>query len=427
MQIVMNWQCEAVVQPDQLLEGNYSDYSIFTVNILDDDGNSIGNVLTSEYVGTVVMAEVYDNTTQNKCWSAIQVVDNYAPVFTCDSVFTTCYSDPEPGSLLPENYRFSFSPNAEIPDEDTLEIEFYVGEIQGATLSDFNVRLNILHDRVLDLGAYLISPNNDTVNLFDNLTCGNADFDVVFDDQASKTSSDLSSACCPCAPDPSVSGTYQPLGSLSVLNGEVPGGVWKLRVYDKNQDYTGVLKNVDLIFKQTGGVLVFPLPAGTATPVSNGFQSYIVSFGFDPCGEVLLTYTDEIVSEDCSTGLTSTIYRTWEAEDQSGNISHCTQVIEVLNTGLAFLEFPENYDNIENPALSCQPSNPDFYPFPSLTGYPESELCSMIQYSYEDQLINTCSGSFKVVRHWRVTEMCSAEVHEHDQLIMVADKTVTLY
>ena len=417
----MNWQCSAVVNPDQLLEGNYSDYGIFVVNILDDDGNPIGNTVSASEVGKVVLAEVLDTQTLNKCWGHIQVVDNYAPVFTCDTVFTTCYSDPVPGSALPHNFRFAFTPNADIPDEDTLEVEFYVGTVHGAVISDFNVRLDIQHERDLDLAAYLISPANDTVVLFDNLTCGNADFDVVFDDQAVKTAADLSSECCPCYPEPSVHGTFKPVGTLSDYIGELPGGNWKLRVVDKNSGYTGVLKKVEFIFKQNGGYVKFPLPSGSANPVSNGFHSYIVSYGFDPCGEVLLTYTDNIVAEECKTGLTNTIYRSWRAEDQSGNVSFCTQVIEVLNTGLAFLVFPPNYDDIQNPALSCQPNNPDFYPFPALTGVPTSELCSMIEYNYDDQLINTCSGSFKVFRHWTISEMCSSEVLEHDQLIMVLD------
>ena len=100
------------------------------------------------------------------------------------------------------------------------------------------------------------------------------------------------------------------------------------------------------------------------------------------------SYNDSIVAQECNTGLSSIIYRNWKAEDESGNVSYCTQVINVINTGMAFLTFPPDYNDFDKPALSCNPLDPHFYPAPELTGYPGTELCSMVNYSYTDMVIH---------------------------------------
>ena len=421
VQIIMNWTCNSTIYPDQLLEGNYPDFGIFEVNIVDNDGVSIGNTLSSDHVGLVLLAEVIDTTNFNKCWSRIKVLDNYAPILECDTFFTTCWADPLPGSLLPKNYRFSFDPNTAIPDEDTLRLNLFVGNVPGAVITDLDFGLKIDHGRNLDLEAYLVSPANDTVWLFNNLTCGDANFDVTFDDQATKTAANLTTECCAC--DPSVKGRFNAIENLSDFNAELPGGNWTLVVIDKNAGYTGVVKRAEIMFKQTGGKIKFPLPPGASTPVLIADKTYSVVSGFDPCGSVELSYLDSIFVQECATGLSSIIERKWRAEDESGNVSFCTQVINVLNTGMAFLTFPNNYDNIDKPALSCNPLLPHFYPTPDVTGYPGTELCSMVNYSYQDIGDTICSGSFKVVRLWTVSDMCSGEVVEHYQLIVVQDKT----
>jgi subtilisin-like proprotein convertase family protein len=421
VQIIMNWTCNSTILPDQLLEGNYPDYGIFEVNIIDIDGNSQGNTLNEDNVGQILLAEVIDTTNSNRCWSHIIVLDNYAPVMECDTLFTTCWADPLPGSLLPKNYRFEFRPDAEIPDEDTLKLSLFVGNVPGAVITDLDFRLKIDHERNLDLEAFLVSPANDTVRLFENLTCGNANFDVTFDDQALKTATQLSAECCAC--NPSVKGRFKALELLSDYNTELPGGNWILNVIDKNDGYTGIVKSAEILFKQNGGKITFPIPSGASLPVLIADKTYKVVSGFDPCGSVELSYVDSVSTQECYTGLSSVIKRKWRAEDESGNVSYCTQVINVINTGMAFLTFPPDYDNIDKPALNCDPENPDFYPYPAVTGYPGTELCPMVDYGYTDQGDTYCSGAFKVIRLWKVTDMCSGEIIEHYQLIVVQDKT----
>ena len=286
VQIIMNWTCNSTVEPDQLLEGNYPDYGIFEVNIIDNGGTSIGNSLSGEYVGMILLAEVIDTTSNNRCWSHIEVLDNYAPILECDTLFTTCATNPLPGSLLPKNFRFEFNPDAEIPDNDTLFLDFEIGDVPGAIITDLDFRLKIDHQRNLDLEAYLISPELEEVQLFTTLTCGEDNFDVTFDDQAVKTSADLTAECCAC--DPSVKGRFKSLDNLSALNGGLLTGQWRLVVIDKNSDYIGIVRKAEFLFKQNGGKITFPIPTGSSIPVVVGNKTYKVASGFDPCGSVNL-------------------------------------------------------------------------------------------------------------------------------------------
>lgn len=419
VQIVMDIDCVTEIQPDQLLEGNYPDFGIFEVNVIDQNDISIGNIITSEHVDMILVAEVLDTTTGNRCWSHIDIKDKFAPQLECDTIYSTCFDDFVPNSLLPHNFRFAFQPDKKIRDNDTLRMSFEVGIVPGAIISDINFRLNIEHPRVLDLEAYVISPTNDTVNLFDLLTCGNANLDIVLDDEATKSEADLSNACSPnvCA----VEGDFQPVGNLSDYDGNTPTGVWTLVVIDKNAGEEGVLKDFDIIFKQNGGYLNFPIPLTSSTPILLEDNKYLVESGFDACGEVILKFTDKLTELECSSNYTGYIEREWLAEDESGNQSICNQIIYIIRTGTSFLVFPPNYDNIDLPALSCQPNNPGFYPEPDITGTPGDELCNMVTISHTDQVIDICSGSFKIIRHWKISEMCSGEVIEHDQIIAVLD------
>ncbi len=414
VEISMGVNCQATVSPDQLLEGNYPDYGIFTVNIIDQNGLSIGDNLTSDNVSFNLSAEVYDTVSTNRCWSTIRVVDKLAPPIECSDIYTTCYKEPVPGSLTPHNYRFAFDQKAKIPDNDTLKYQMIVGNIPGALITDMNVAINIFHQRLLDLEAFLVSPTGDTVKLFGNLTCGNANMDIELDDSAANSAADLSVACS--INDPAIEGEFKPSENLSTFNNQSPSGIWILNVIDKNAGMVGALQHVDLLIKQNHGFINFPIPNTASNPVQvYGVENtYRVVSGFDPCGEVILSYTDSLKSFDCTSNYSGIIEREWHAEDESGNISTCTQYIYIIRTGTAFLEFPHNYDNIDYDALSC--NNPDAF-----TGEPGTELCNMVTVSFTDDTIRICSGSYKILRHWKISEMCSNEVIEHDQVIAVMD------
>jgi subtilisin-like proprotein convertase family protein len=120
-------------------------------------------------------------------------------------------------------------------------------------VSDVNVSIAILHSWVGDLSAQLVSPQNDTITLFDQpgvpatqYGCDGDNANLTFDAQAAQTSAALEAQCNSVAP--ALSGTFQPIGSLDVANGKSAQGTWRLLVSDNYPDDGGSLTAWSLSF-----------------------------------------------------------------------------------------------------------------------------------------------------------------------------------
>ncbi len=166
-----------------------------------------------------------------------------------------------------------------------------------------------------------------------------------------------------------------------------------------------------------------PLPAGV-----NVFASGDVYFveNFDPCSNVTLTYEDEVVDNGCSADFETTIFRTYTATDASGNSTTAVDTVFVERITLADLVLPPNYDDIDQPSLSC---SADFEkldngnPSPTVTGMPDAGLCSKFESTYTDLEFEMCGNTFKVVREWIIYDWCTSESIEFFQTIKITDKT----
>lgn len=129
---------------------------------------------------------------------------------------------------------------------------------------------------------------------------------------------------------------------------------------------------------------------------------------------------------------------TYRAEDASGNVSNtCTQTVNYVRIGLGEIVFPDNLDNIEDDALSCDSYseatwnefNPA-YPFFNVTGapstpdganiLPNNSLCEL-NATFSDQIITICESSFKVLRTFTVLDWCTGDVREEFQIIKILD------
>ncbi len=89
------------------------------------------------------------------------------------------------------------------------------------------------------------------------------------------------------------------------------------------------------------------------------------------CSSYTLTYKDNVVFGSCAIGNDRVIRRTWTATDGSGNKSVCVQTITVSLGTLFDAEVPLNWDNIENPMLSCDGKiNPSKDVTPHMLAYP---------------------------------------------------------
>jgi hypothetical protein len=158
-------------------------------------------------------------------------------------------------------------------------------------------------------------------------------------------------------------------------------------------------------------------------PTAIGFPA-----SFDNCDNGLFpTFADFVTELDCNItqeNITRIITRNWTVTDFSGNSNNCVQTITVERPDLSTLEFPANFDGIENDALSCAADpNTD----PATTGYPtilgvmiDNDEC---QFSalFEDLTIPICDGTYKIIRNWTIYDWCTGASATDQQIIKVVD------
>lgn len=149
----------------------------------------------------------------------------------------------------------------------------------------------------------------------------------------------------------------------------------------------------------------------------------------DACTTVTLTSTEREVISQCSDTYVKVISRTWTATDLYGNKSSCTQTISVTRPTIEDVSFPENYDDVDNPAFECGDVDkllPNGAPHPDVTGYPEGVGCPNIMYFYEDIIFNICGNANKVLRQWTVIDWCTGRDTVGVQVIKIHDTTPPL-
>jgi subtilisin-like proprotein convertase family protein len=117
-----------------------------------------------------------------------------------------------------------------IPTTANVTVNSTLNVASTSIISDVNVTLDVSHTWVNDMTITLISPNGTQVQLVAQPCTSNSllNIDATFDD---------SGAPLTCQVNPAISGTIQPLQSLSAFNGQSSNGTWTLRILDSfNQD-----------------------------------------------------------------------------------------------------------------------------------------------------------------------------------------------
>jgi subtilisin-like proprotein convertase family protein len=419
--VSLDGDCEAVVTPDMLLEGNeYGCYDDFTVQITAINGANLGNRVTKANIGQTLKVQIISSA-GNSCWGEILVEDKFGPEFICEDIYATCSTDLRPGSLLSPRVPVSARIlDKNIPAIGVKTISIPVADLQGTTITDLNVFLDITHGRISDLGANITSPDGITVPLFFSSACDGSNLMITLDDEAAASHDDLQEVCE--LTDPTLSGVFKPANPLSIFDGAPLEGEWVINIYDFEPGEAGTVNNVDIIFSQTGGRIPFPTP-NPVTFVYVADNTYIVN-GIDACSAATVSYTDTVIEEDCNSIYSKVIRRCWVGTDAKGNQGDpCCQTIYVYRNGLSTLQFPLNYDGLpgNNPALSCLDYG-DVIPSVNVTGLPSGDLCYNVQIvDPVDVKIDLCGNSYKLIRTHKVIEWCSGQVILHNQIIKVLD------
>ncbi|MFK7981578.1 MAG: HYR domain-containing protein [Saprospiraceae bacterium] len=121
------------------------------------------------------------------------------------------------------------------------------------------------------------------------------------------------------------------------------------------------------------------------------------------------------------------ITRSWTAIDNNGNVGTCTQSIYLLKENVNNVTFPVDRDDNSGPAISCTNGaidDPTMTGEPMINGHPvrSGDACKLF-ISYQDQYVDVCPpASYRVIRRWEVTDLCTEEVRVGIQSLFVVDR-----
>ncbi|MBK9149789.1 MAG: T9SS type A sorting domain-containing protein [Saprospiraceae bacterium] len=423
--VSLDEDCEVFLSAAQLLEGdNYGCFNNYIVEVTALNGVNLGNKVGRAQVGQKLKYKV-TAPNGNSCWGEVLIEDKFGPEMICGDVFTTCEGPFTPGAKVPNRVTIPArildggELNAAQPNSKSYTIP--VPSFQNATVQDLNVYINVDHQRVSDLAAVVTSPSGVTATLFitPGGSCNGQNLAVTMDDEALQSYAALLSTCEPTVP--AISGNFKPLTALSIFDGQPLQGNWIVTIYDLAANNGGKINSIELKFTHSGANIPFPTPNNvTWTHVNDNI--YVVN-GIDNCFSATLRYDDTVIEENCASIYSKVVRRCWSGSDALGNAGpSCCQIIYIYRNSLTSLQFPPNYDDIQEPSLSCLDYG-DKVPPTSVTGLPFGDLCYNVQIlEPTDVRIDLCKRSYKLIRTHKIIEWCSGQVITHNQIIKVMDK-----
>lgn len=169
-------------------------------------------------------------------------------------------------------------------------------------------------------------------------------------------------------------------------------------------------------------------PVDTISTLKIGEKTYLVeAVGY--CAPITLKYEDTIVEQPCSSEFATIITRKWWLNDVACGTTECTDILKLTRTGISLLQFPKSWDGVagNNSILeACGPWDklPNGHPSPVYTGSPFGPNCGNIEIDFTDVKLPVCgTKSFKILRKWLVTDWCTSEIFDTNQVIVVMDTT----
>ena len=444
--VTMDEDCQAVISPDMVLEGDFC-YEAFTLEI---DGVTPGNTVTLDAPGTYTVTVSSDS---GNCWGTIVAEDKTVPQIECPTqpveVRCSVADQIAPGSGIIDQKVLNGAVGT-VPANDTLRIPFDLSGNDG-TVTAIELDFEAMIDSVQNLAIFLVSPDPDNNNgststamptmitiadLSTVLTpCPFSNLDVSFRDFAVNPYAALGDSLLNCRSSNNFAhlGAYRPATSFATLNGtqvafdsDVMGddddmnGTWTLMVVNRGSTpVTGVTTTMRFTCESEDAIL--------------GGSDFAEVTG---CGNnISFSFSDEQMNSDCTDDFSEIIMRTWTVTNEDSGFSNsCTQQINIRRWDLDEIIFPENHDGLAFPALNCQVliNNPslvteDNIPLPALTGFPRvpfGELCENLRVTFEDEQIPVCGEyGMKVLRKFTVLDWCNSDILEHTQVIKVDQRS----
>ncbi len=416
--------CEALIIPTMILEGTYPCIATdYIVTVFDPQGNSIGNMVTDEYLGQTLQVQITTIAGNYFGQSSIFIQEGGAPVLNCPDNANMAMVDHDVyvlensltnalSTLTPQNFacfvdlvnvvpstHFYRLQTFQVTEEDiyTFELSASFGQGAGAIYHDaFNPGLgpcqNIMaKSRLLDAGEG-VYPNEDEIVRITVHLRPDQDYTLF------TTSFDGSQT-----------GDYE----WSVYSQGI-GGI----VGEPVQEVTAFLplycNDYEEILNQQSSLVYTGLPSVQGN-----------------CLPPTFVFTDAITNNGICGG--ATITRSFTATNITGNQGQCVQTID-----FDILEIEDVWIPAQVFVLECDETFatlPNGNPHPSVSGYPYVQTafgvfniapvyCNLTA-SYVDQpAIEMCGDSYSFIRRWFLSDDCNPGVLESfSQIIRIGDFT----
>ncbi len=409
VQISLDAECSATVGPDLMLESpnDMCDYKVVitghddvmvamsqyndagTPDDYSDDVFISHPTIGSSDVDSTYKVSVFlsPDPNGNSCWGSIIVEDKIPPQLEClDSMRASC----------------NLGMSQDVLTSSSSDEEYCADEDTGAGVMDF--------DFTLSFGSglnhwELVESLNISLNLADG-ACDVSDYTI-----------DIT------APD----------GSTGVAT--MVSGVFVTTDFDGLQTDEHVEGDWSLIITPTGGDC--EITSVCLEIFSESFYTYDYPENCDNINVSILD--DDFDMLDCREEteiFTAKRDITYIVSDNSGNADTCVFSIYYLKKTLDDIDFPDDitgpcedflgdYDINQNGSLEDSELAPSVTGVPQIEGEdlyptPENNFC-MFNISYSDENIESCGGTFKLIRTWTVYDWCAAEIRTQDQVIKSVD------
>ena len=441
VQVSLDDECIAIVTPEMVIEGENDaitcDYEIYT--IVDENNNVVGHSdgngnwildgdATPDYTYRTLMATVgFQSNHDNSCMGGLRLEDKIAPTLRClDTVYVACsedlsdylntdtdasyaYSGTDP--MVPSGGGTNFFDfPVDIPAGDALDIPIDVNnEANQSEIMNF-VQAVLTLSTFSNVTVEIQSPTENSTSVLTTPFIDDFFYGIQADDQ-------------------------------------YVGGLWHIIINNNNASAIQVT-NAKLRIKSTGFLRI-----GNGVIVNDNCHLD------DATVEVLADFTTPN-DTTCASYFQERIIKYQGTDWRGMKTPVCEHVIRWEHNGFDDMEWPHNWDGIDNPPLSCTghfmqatpggdftetnqiwDTNGDGYPqpdevdVPTIDGnpiWPDAGYC-MINVTFSDEVFEICPGSFKILRKWIAYDMCEAGADDccnddanprtHYQIIKVIDNT----
>ncbi|NNE15710.1 MAG: T9SS type A sorting domain-containing protein [Saprospiraceae bacterium] len=429
--LTLNSQCEALVTPDMVLQGDYC-FDLFGLTIENMETGDIQNGIGSLTIDAPALYTVtVTGQTGLSCWGQIFAEDKSVPILDCEDAELYC-SQIE--SILPGTRIMGFDRgrilNSIVGSGTSVDYDLDLQDI-GGEIDNVVLNFHAEIDSVKDLELTLTSPEGTTITLLDlddvgfvNV-CEGSNINVCLSDDGELAYGMFGSAVHCRATQNAFIGSFRPQNSFSSFSGEdadngsglLTSRTWTLSVSNGSATSDITLIDVDLqVYTSEGNIL--------------GDADIIQSDGCS--GGQNFVYVDEQIGGNCENEYWQIIERTWTVTNTASGLSaSCTQTLNLKQWTLDDIIWPKSYDDLQQPSLNCNDLtdddlNANNVPLPEFAGEPRvpfGDICGNFQTTYNDLTFDICGPlSKKTIRTWSILDWCSGEIAEYDQTIKVVDR-----